>query len=108
MAVMIGRIITTRIRTAGAIPGPWGSVEKKGSQPSRLWSPVRPGLRKGSITKIAHRPSTTEGLAASSSTITPSTWRIWSGMMFSVMNTAVPTPRGTAISSASREVIRVP
>ena len=32
MAVMMGRIITTRIKTAGIVPGPMGGVLKKGIQ----------------------------------------------------------------------------
>ena len=63
---------------------------------------------KGSITKMAHRPNTTDGMAASSSTIMPSTARTEAGIRFSVMNTAVPTPRGTAMIKASREVTNVP
>ena len=33
---------------------------------------------------------------------------IFFGIMFSVMNIAVPTPKGTAITNASREVTSVP
>ena len=62
----------------------------------------------GSITKMAQRPSTTDGIAASSSTIRPITSLIRLGMMFSVMKMAVPTPRGTAIIKASSDVIKVP
>ena len=62
----------------------------------------------GSNTKIAQRPRTTEGIAASNSTITPMTSRMRRGMMFSVMKIAVPTPNGTAISNDSREVTNVP
>ena len=62
----------------------------------------------GSITKIAQRPSTTDGIAASSSAIRPITLRIRLGMMFSVIKMAVPTPSGTAIIKASSDVINVP
>ena len=63
---------------------------------------------KGSITRSAHNPSTTDGMAASSSTITPITSRTLRGRMFSVMKIAVPTPSGTATKSASNDVRSVP
>ena len=66
------------------------------------------GRRKGSITKMAQRPSTTEGIAASSSTITPSSCRNRRGIRFSVMKIAVPTPSGTAINNDRMDVTIVP
>lgn len=68
----------------------------------------RKGRTNGSITKMAHKPSTTEGMAASSSTITPITSRQRRGMRFSVMKMAVPIPSGTAITSAMIEDTKVP
>ncbi len=106
--MMIGKIMTTRIRIAGAMPGPCGWVEKKGSQPKVAWREPRMGLRKGSITKMAHNPKTTDGIAASNSTIIPMIWRAFKGIKFSVRKIAVPTPSGTAIKRDKREVARVP
>ena len=57
---------------------------------------------------MAHNPNTTDGMAASNSTIKPITFLIFFGIMFSVMNIAVPTPNGTAMTNASKEVTRVP
>ena len=105
---MIGSTITTRIRIAGAMPGPWGVVAKKGVQPNRWCSNSRAGRIAGSITKIAQRPSTTDGIAASSSTIRPISSRRRVGIRSSVMKMAVPTPRGTAIARDRIEVTRVP
>ena len=62
----------------------------------------------GSITKIAHSPSTTEGMAASNSTIRPIASRRELGMMSSVMKMAVPIPSGTASNRARNELTRVP
>ena len=62
----------------------------------------------GSITKMAQSPSTTDGIAANNSTITPITLRILRGIIFSVMKIAVPTPKGTAIKRDSNDVINVP
>ena len=108
MAVMIGRIITTRISTAGRVPGPIGGVLKKGNQPNRVYSNSSNGRMNGSITKMAQRPSTTDGMAASNSTITPITFLILRGMMSSVIKIAVPTPSGTAIKRESSDVTSVP
>ena len=63
---------------------------------------------KGSITKIAHSPKTTEGIAVNSSTIPPIITLIFLGRISSVMKIAVPTPRGTAIMIDAKEVTNVP
>ena len=57
---------------------------------------------------MAHRPSTTEGMAASSSTMLEITRRILGLMKSSVRKIAVPTPSGTASTKASTDVSRVP
>ena len=62
----------------------------------------------GSITKMAHKPSTTDGTAANNSTIKPMKFLIFFGIMFSVMKIAVPTPKGMAMKSDKIEVISVP
>ena len=90
------------------MPGPWGTVEKNGNQPKVLCKKTRAGRIAGSITKIAHNPSTTEGMAANSSTIMPIKSRRRLGSRSSVMKIAVPMPRGTASSKASRDDTSVP
>ena len=108
MDVMIGSTITTRIKMAGAMPGPWGTVLKKGVQPKRLCSRLRAGRIAGSITKMAQSPSTTEGMAASSSTIKPIASRRELGIRSSVIKIAVPTPKGMAIAIDRIELTNVP
>ena len=66
------------------------------------------GLIKGSIINTAHRPKTTDGIAAKSSTIIPITSLMYLGIIFSVINIAVPTPNGIAINSEAIDVKRVP
>ena len=100
--------ITTKIKIAGAIPGPSGSVLNIGIQPNELLIHIKKGLRNGSITNIAHKPSTTEGIAASSSTIIPINSLIRLGKIFSVRNIAVPKPSGIAISKEAIEETIVP
>lgn len=104
----MGSIITTRISIAGAILGPIGLVLNNGIHPKLEFNVIRNGLIKGSITNTAHNPSTTDGKAAKSSTIIPIILRIDLGIMFSVINIAVPTPSGTAIKIDPIDVIMVP
>lgn len=66
------------------------------------------GLIKGSIINTAHSPKTTDGIAAKSSTIIPITFLIYFGIIFSVINIAVPTPNGMAINNEAIDVKRVP
>ena len=105
---MIGSTITTRIRMAGAMPGPWGTVSNKGLQPNSSCSQLRTGRMAGPMTKIAQSPSTTDGMAASSSTIRPIPSRTELGIRSSVMKIAVPTPRGMAMDRDRIEVTKVP
>ena len=81
---------------------------KKGIQPKNVYKKVKNGLIKGSITNIAHKPSTTEGIAAKSSTNIPIISLISLGSISSVMKIAVPTPIGIAIIKEANDVIIVP
>ena len=57
--------------------------------------------------KIAQRPSTTEGIAASNSIKIPIKFLIVIGIISSVINMAAPTPKGTEINRANSDVINV-
>jgi hypothetical protein len=105
---MIGKIIIVKTMAAGNIPGPPGGVLKIGSQPNVLLSHRPSGNRRGIRTKMPHRPYTTLGIAAKSSTMKISGVRTAKGRKSSLKNTAVPTPRGTAKSSAIAELTIVP
>ena len=60
------------------------------------------GLINGSIMNTAQSPRTTDGIAAKSSIIIPITSLMYLGIIFSVINIAVPTPNGIAINSETR------
>ena len=77
-------------------------------KPNPLCKKEKKGLRKGSITNTAHNPNTTDGIAASNSIIKPRKFLIFSGKKSSVINIAVPTPRGTAIRRDKTDVTTVP
>ena len=65
-------------------------------------------LKKGSITNIAQSPNTTDGIAANNSTKEPIISLTTFGTKSSVINIAVPTPRGIVINSERNEVTNVP
>ena len=109
MLETIGMIMIVRIRIAANTFEPTvGSVLKIGRKPSVPWS-AGPSVcvMKGPSTRIPHRPSTTLGTAASSSTRGPPTAPIPRGAS-SVRNSAIAIEIGPAIRSAPNEVTIVP
>ena len=90
----MGSIIIESINIACDIPGPIGFELKKGSQPKLKFRKFRNGRKNGSITNIAHRPNTTDGIAANNSIIIPNKFLILLGIISSVIKIAVPTPKG--------------
>ena len=77
-------------------------------QPKKLCKRTKKALKKGSITNIAQSPNTTDGIAANNSTKEPIISLIIFGTKFSVINIAVPTPRGIVINNERNEVTNVP
>jgi len=65
------------------------------------------GLINGSIMNTAQSPNTTDGIAAKSSTIIPITSLKYLGIIFSVINIAVPTPNGIAIINEANYAFRL-
>jgi len=65
-------------------------------------------LKKGSITNIAQSPNTTDGIAANNSTKEPIISLKTFGTKSSVINIAVPTPKGIVINNERNEVTNVP
>ena len=61
-----------------------------------------------SIMNTAQSPKTTDGIAAKSSTIIPIKPLMYLGIIFSVINIAVPTPNGIAINNEAIDVKIVP
>ena len=108
MEVTIGKSITTKIIIAKSEFRPAGSVLNKGIQPKNLCKKTKKSLKKGSITNIAHNPNTTDGIAASNSTNEPTISLTNFGTKSSVINIAVPTPKGIVINNERREVTNVP
>jgi hypothetical protein len=108
IAVIIGKVIIAKITPAGSIPGPVGELLKIGIQPKVELSHFPQLERMGMRTKIPQMPYTTLGIAASNSTRNTITVFTWDGKKFSLSNTAVPTPIGTAMSKPMKELMRVP
>jgi len=108
MAVTIGKSITTKINIANKEFLPVGSVLNKGIQPKKLCKKTKKALKKGSITNIAQSPNTTDGIAANNSTKEPNISLKTFGTKSSVINIAVPTPKGIVINNERNEVTSVP
>ena len=80
MLVTIGSIIRLSTRIAGSMPTGDGSPLNNGIQPSTLFSHgSRCVCTKGPSTRMPQSPSTTEGIAARSSTRIASGWRTQRG-----------------------------
>ena len=108
MEVTIGKSITTKINIANKEFLPVGSVLNKGIQPKKLCKKTKKALKKGSITNIAQSPNTTDGIAANNSTNEPIISLTTLGTKSSVINIAVPTPRGIVINNERNDVTNVP
>ena len=108
MEVTIGKSITTKINIANKEFLPVGSELNKGIQPKKLYKNTKNARKKGSITNIDHSPNTTDGIAASNSTKEPIISLKTLGTKSSVMNIAVPTPKGIVINNEKNEVTNVP
>ena len=83
-----------------------GIFEFKSQNKNRV--KTKKSLKKGSRTNIAHNPNTTDGIAASNSTNEPTISLTNFGAKSSVINIAVPTPKGIVINNERREVTNVP
>ena len=102
--VTIGKSITTKINIANKEFLPVGSVLNKGIQPKKLCKKTKKARKKGSITNIAQSPNTTDGIAANNSTKEPIISLKTFGTKSSVINIAVPTPKGIVINNERNEV----
>ena len=109
IADVIGMIMIVRTSAAGRMPACEGVPEKTGSSPSGVswiqgsrWSRTH-----GPKTRIPQRPSTTLGIAASSSTIVAIGAATRRGAI-SVRNSAIAIESGVAITSAITDVTTVP
>ena len=108
MEVTIGKSITIKINIAKKEFLLVGSVLNKGIQPKKLCKKTKNALKKGSITNIAQSPNTTDGIAASNSTKEPIISLTTLGTKSSVINIAVPTPKGIVINRERNDVTNVP
>ena len=108
MLATIGTTMMLSTTQAGSIPWLDGYPENSGMKP-RWW--VSHGstcsARNGPITRMPQRPSTTLGMAASSSTISPTGVRSIRGAS-SLRNRPIAIAIGTAITSATTDVSSVP
>ena len=108
MADVIGMIMIVSTSAAGSMPACDGSPEKIGRKPSVLSSHgSRCSATQGPKTRMPQRPSTTLGIAASSSTIVAIGAASRRGAI-SVRNSAIAIESGVARSRAMNEVTIVP
>ena len=108
IAEVIGMIMIVSTSAAGSTPDWDGSPEKIGRKPNQLWSHgSRCCATQGPKTRMPQSPSTTLGIAASSSTIVA----IGAASRFgasSVRNSAIAIESGVASSRAMNDVTSVP